>query len=223
MIAQRTKRTQGFGLFPRMTSTVRRCHLMGAITTTALMLCIGWVWSRNQSGVAEIVCGGTVVNLGDARELIENADQWRQKYTVNYTASQDIDERVRSIFAWLPKTVDWSGVEQDIRSIGATTEITILTLEQGDQHVGKRVGVVTATCHLQGSYQSLCKFLNELSNQTHPIACSEITLQRVTADKGREPRTAETRCTARLSLRIPFAASGTAAGQLLSTETKNAS
>ncbi len=223
MIVQDTTKTEDLGLFTRLTSTVNRCHMLGAIVATALMLGIGWVWSFNQSEVLQIECGGTVVNLDDARGLIENANQWRQQYTVGYTESQDIDKLVKSISMWLPKSVDWSTAERDIRSIGTTTEMTILAIEQGDHHVGKRVGIVTATCSVQGSFHSLCEFLNELSKRPHPIACSEITLHRLTADEKRDAGTAKTGCIATLSLRIPFAASGTAAGQLLSTENKNAS
>lgn len=223
MIVQGITKTEDLGLFQRMTSTVHRCHMLGAIAATALMFGIGWMLSYNQSDVSQIEFGGTVVNLGDARELIENAKQWRQQYTVDYLTSQDIDELVESISMWLPKSVDWSSAEQDIRSIAATTEMTILAIEQGDHHVGKRVGVVTAICSVQGSYQSLCEFLNELNKRPHPIACSEIALHRLTADERLDAGPAETGCTATLSLRIPFAASGTAAGQLLSTEIKNAS
>lgn len=223
MIAQPKNSTEDLGLFQRMTSTVNRCHIVGAITATTLIISIGWVLSRNQTEVLQIEIDGTVVNLADARELIDNANQWRQQYTADYTASQEVDELVEPISMWLPRSVDWLSTEQDIRSIATTTATKILAIDQAGQHVGARVGVVTATCTVEGSYQSLCAFLNALTQRPNPIACSEITLHRMAANEPGGPRRAETRCTATLSLRIPFAASGTAAGQLLAKETRNAS
>lgn len=222
MISRDIKSPDDPGFLERLTSTVNRCHVLGAVAATALIVGIGWI-SSFRSDVAEIDCGGTLVNLNDARALIENADQWRRQYTIEYTRSREVDKLANSISLWLPRAVDEQRVEQGVRAFGDQTETTILSYERGDQHIGKRVGVATATCTVQTTYRSLCEFLNALSQRPQPIACSEIRIHRVITDEGSVSQSTETTCTATLSLRIPFAGKGTAAGRLLAAETKNAS
>ena len=164
--------------------------------------------------------GDVMIDLNDAAALIENADQWRQLYTVNFRTSQAVDQRIRSIASWLPESVDWPSTENEIRSIGESAGLTFLTIKQGDRHVGTRVGVVSSTCDVQGSYGSLCRFLNELHARPQPIACSEIQLHRTVGDAESEAEKTAPPCRATLSLRIPFAASGTAAGSVLLPERK---
>jgi hypothetical protein len=212
-----------FGWFSRLTSTVTRCHLLGSITSIALIIFITWVWSRNQVHVTTIQVGDMVIDLNEATALNENADQWRQLYTVNFRRSQSVEERADLINAWLPQSVDWPNTEQDIRSIGDSVELTTLVIKRGKSHVGMRVGVVVATCEVEGSYQSLCRFLSELKDRPQPIACSEIKLQRLGESTNIESEGPSQPCKATLTLRIPFAAMGTAAGQLLPAETNHAS
>ena len=223
MIEQKTTSSKMHASLLHATSTVLRCHLIGSITAAALILCIAWVWSISRIEVATIQYNGRDIDLRDAAALIENADQWRRLYTVNYQQSQGLDQRAESIALWLPRSVDWATTQHDIRSIGETAGISILSIKPGERHVGTRVGVVSASCDVHGTYASLCRFLSELSNRPQPIACSEIQLERTVHAAANHVDDATPRCRATLSLRIPFAAAGTPAQRLLPTETKNAS
>jgi Tfp pilus assembly protein PilO len=206
----------------RYASTVLRSHILGSFTAIALIVCTAWVCSYNRVEVATIQFNGANIDLREASTLVENADQWRLLYTVNYQKTQTVDQRVDSIATWLPRSVDWSEAQDDIHSIAESVDLSIVAIKRGDDHVGTRVGVVLANCDVQGSYASLCRFLHALSHQPKPIACSEIRLQRVSNDATAELGLAKPQCRAALSLRIPFAASGTASGRLLPAETKNA-
>jgi Tfp pilus assembly protein PilO len=166
--------------------------------------------------------GEVVIDLNDAAALIENADQWRQLYTANFRTSQAVDQRVRSLATWLPESVDWPSTEKEIRSIGESAGLKFQAIKLGDRHVGTRVGVVSSSCDVQGSYSSLCRFLSALDQRPQPIACSEIKLHRTAGDAESETERTTPLCRATLSLRIPFAASGTAAGSLLRLERKDA-
>ena len=76
---------------------------------------------------------------------------------------------------------------------------------------------LAARCEVTGPYTSLCRFLSELTERGQPIACSEIALRRASDIDSRHDRNTA-RCTATVSLRIPYAAGESAAGQLLSGE-----
>ncbi len=205
-----------------MTSTVPRCHVMGCATAVLLIIGIAWIWSWNSNRTASIEYEGTVVDLNDAAALLENADQWRQLYTVNYRQSQMVDKRAQSIASWLPKSVDWPKTENELRSIGDSTGLAILAIQRGEVHVGTRVGILSSSCEVHGSYHALCRFLHELASLPQPIACAQVQLNRLVGDDD-EPANGTPSCSATLSLRVPFAAASTAAERLLLPETSDAS
>jgi hypothetical protein len=206
----------------RLAPTVIRCHMIGSTTAVALIVCTAWVCSLNQIKVATIEYEGMKIDLNDASTLIENADQWRRLYTANYEIKRAVDQHVEQISAWLPRSVDWSVTQSDIHLIAQAADVSILSLERGDDHAGTRVGVVLANCDAEGSYVSICRFLNSLGQLPNPIACSEIHLQRTKDETVGASGAKIPLCQATLYLRIPFAAGSTAAGRLLPAETKNA-
>jgi Tfp pilus assembly protein PilO len=198
-----------------MTSTVLRCHLLGSLSAVALIMCVSWVWSRSYNKVTTIQYEDAVIDLNEATALIENADQWRQLYTVNFDQSKAVDVRADAIKAWLPEACDWPNTETDIQTIGESAGLRIQSINQGAQHVGSRVGVIVVDCQVQGSYASLCRFLSALHQRPQPIACSEIELHRVNEDVAEAAQPQGTQqCQAKVSLRIPLAAAKSAAGQL---------
>lgn len=206
----------------RLAPTVLRCHMIGSTTAVALIVCTAWVCSLNQVEVATVEYNGMTVDLNSASILIDNADQWRGLYTANYQDKHQVDDRVDQISRWLPRSVDWSATQSDIHSAAQSAEVSLLSLERGEEHSGTRIGVVLASCDAEGSYASICRFLQTLSDLPHPIVCSEIHLQRtkdemVEASSGVVPL-----CQATLHLRIPFAAASSTAGRLLPAEANNA-
>jgi hypothetical protein len=205
----------------RITASVPRCHLLGAMTAVVLLACIAWVGSRSRLDPKSIQYGDTLVDLADAATLIDNADRWRQLYTVNYRRSQTIDSHAASIADWLPMFVDWPAAERDIRSLGQSASLKVLSIEKGNRYVGTRVGVLSARCDVQGTYASVCRFLSGLSSRELPIACNQIELHRINAMAEGNLDHPTPLCRATLSLRIPYAADGTAAARLFTSETQH--
>jgi Tfp pilus assembly protein PilO len=204
-----------------MTSTVVRCHLWGSLLSVALIMGIVWVGSLNDGLEQEVVAGGITIDLYDAALLIDNADQWWTIYAKNMQQKQALQARIEQVGAWLPRSCDWAIVEKNIRELAAVQGLKISAVQQGQRHVGIRVGVITVACEVTGSYESLCQFINQLSKQTHPIACSEIKLTCAPSDQTEGLHNAVS-CLASLTLRVPFAAKDSIADQLLA-EKNNAS
>ncbi len=204
-----------------MTSTVPRCHVLGATVSLALVVLIVWIGSQRRTDAATITQGETEIDINQAAALIQNADQWRQLYTENYRKSQAVAARIETIRQWLPQSVDWTTVEADIQSIGEANDLTITALKRGGDYKGKRVGVVSAKCDVTGSFASLARFLNGLTQRTQPIACSEIVLRRDPTTKNNVDNPNASICSVTLSLRIPYAAADTPAGELFALETSH--
>lgn len=222
MKEQQSKNAQPVWL-SRVAATVPRGHFVGAVASIALILCTGWVWSLNARSAQTLECEGTLVDLNDARALIANSGQWRKQYTITWAASKNVDSQVAEISRWLPRDTDWAELERTLRTLAASSEIKVMSVQKGDCHVGSRVGILLATCNVRGTYKSLCEFLNQLTSQSRPLACSAIKLQRVpqqTADANLD--SSQGQCAATITLRIPYAEKGTVAGRLLSTGNKDA-
>ncbi|MFK8111801.1 MAG: hypothetical protein AB8B91_06350 [Rubripirellula sp.] len=201
-----------------LTATSMRCHVLGATLTTLLILATAWVWSWNYS-MNDADSSG-VTELSDAISLINDAEQWRQQYTENYEHSGLIDARVASIGNWLPRQLEWSEMEAAVRSSIKQSGLQMRSIQQGKRHVGLRVGVITARCEVEGSYESLCRFLNDISTEKYTIHCSELAVARAEANKDQPSMS---HCQGSITLRMPFAASTSTAGKLLPSEEPNAS
>lgn len=206
----------------RLAPTVFRCHMIGSTAAVALIFCTAWVCSLNQFEVSTIEMGGASIDLIDASTLIENADQWRHLYTVNYQKKQLVDERVDQIGAWLPRSLDWSKTQTDIHFLAEAAGVSISSLTRGEDHTGTRVGVALASCDAEGSYAAICRFLFALNQHSTAIACSEIRLQRTKKERVEASGAVVPLCQATLYLRIPFAASDTPADPLLMAEANHA-
>lgn len=202
--------------------SVMTLHLAGISISALLIIAIAWTGSKNGSGTNDFEYEGTFLDMDDAETLIENADQWRQLYAINYRRSKDVEERCRAINAWLPASVDWNATHPLLLRLGQKHDLTISQVQQGERHCGTRVAVVTATCVIRGSFASLCHFLHDLSHQENPIACSEIQLQRVFGSDVQFSELKTPQCTATVTLRIPYSHLDSAAGKIVSKETQHA-
>ncbi|MGI9473855.1 MAG: hypothetical protein ACR2NZ_20095 [Rubripirellula sp.] len=196
--------------------TVARCHLMGGLLSVAVILCTTWVWSLSQSATATIQVGEELVNHQEAEALINNADQWRSIHDSSLKQSQELDTRCLKLSNWLPESIDWDSTRASLREIIDSAGVELLELNRGAESVGTRVGVVQATCKIEGTYSGICRVLDGIANRDQPIACSEINLHRLPDAVEHE----DVLCRATMVLRIPFAAKGSAAHQaLLSSNT----
>lgn len=201
----------------KMTATIGRCHLLGAMGTTAVLLLTVWVWSWNFRVTEQVANGESNVNLQDAIRLIENADRLRQEYTATYHRSQRIDEQIQQIQSWLPKQLDWSTTETRVRQEAESRGLVVRNLRMQKKHVGSRVGIVAASLEVAGTYDSVCSLLAQFSEGEFPIACSELNLVRT------QSSTSAANIIATIALRIPFASQGSTAGKLIKPEGSHAS
>ncbi len=205
----------------RLLASTWGCHLVGGGISLFIVASIFLVWSHGNVAVTTVTRGEEVIDLGDAAKLISEADQWRKRYALHYHQGQAIDVRRAAIEGWLPRNADWEQTHKRVHSLARSCDVSIVSLEKSKRHVGLRVGVDAATCRVEGSYDAICRFLVAITGSKIPLACNEITVVRIPADGGREePRPP---CAATLSLRVPFAAKGSVAAQLLSAESSDAS
>ncbi len=198
------------------------CHLLGASLSVCFLLATYMVWSQKNIVVNEVTYGQRVIDLHEARTLIAQADSWRKQYTQVFQESQQIDRDVDAIEQWLPRQLDWDGTVQQVQTIAASSNVKIVLVGDSTEYVGSRVGVAVASCQVEGSYDAICRFVVALSDARQPITCSELQLQRM------QPQQSwggdrQTPCAATLTLRVPFAAEGSIASRLLSTDRPNAS
>ena len=127
----------------------------------------------------------------------------RDSYTIAYRQSMEIDQRVQRVREWLPAEVDWQAVEDDLRAAAADSNLKVTSVFKGDESLGERTGVLSATCELEGDYLGLCDLLHRLATQPKPFACSEIRLQRSLRNPEFEANSEQPESRATLTLRIP--------------------
>ncbi len=190
-------------------------HVTGAMISIAILAAIAYVWSQRGAMVSRFTAGEVVIDIEDASQLIANADHWRQQYSTAFRESEAIDARVASIRKWLPQQPDLDATQSIVRSLAETHGISLIAFEPQGTHIGQRVGVVTANCHLDGSFANVCRFLHAASSRETGIACDRVVLERVPPQPGVEV-SGLSPCAAIVSLRIPFAADNTSAAKLLS-------
>jgi hypothetical protein len=191
--------------------TVASCHLIGGLLSIAVILCTAWIWSLSRHTDTAIQVGDQVVTLQEAETLINNAEQWRSIHTSCLQKANEIQDRSQLIADWLPESIEWDATQAALESIIRNADVELLSLERGAESIGTRVGVIQATCEIEGSYIGICRVLNGIVNCDQPIACSEIKLHRLRDADVSGPTT----CRAKLVFRIPFAAKGSAANQVL--------
>lgn len=191
------------------------CHIAGATVSVVIVAAITYVRSPVNVIAALVTSDEVVIDIEDAAQLIAEADHWHQRYTTVYRESKVIDARVASIRDWLPQQPDPDATHATIQSIAETNGIKLIEFSPQATHVGQRVGVVAATCRLDGSFADLCRFLHALCDGNSGIACNEIVVDRATVEPG-QAVSGTSPCAAVVSLRIPFAADTTTAARLIS-------
>lgn len=243
-----TNRSSRFRRFTsQMTATTGRCHAMGGSICTLLIGLTISVWAN-----PEIMMSDTADNKGglaDAILLLDHADSWRQKYITYVDESESLKRRADMIATWLPASVDWERLDEGVRESAAIFNVEIVSLRKNESHVGSRVGVVVAECQVKGNFHSICQWMRQLSatgaeassdvsatsppisnvsssasphpqhnvQSRSPVWCHRIRMMRLPL-----PDANETQCAATLMIRVPYAAKGSAAANIVSKEPTDA-
>ena len=191
--------------------TIVRCHILGGFLSIAVVLCSTWMWSISRATNETLEIDGQVVDHQEAATLLKNAGHWRSIHNESLTRADQVRERCNRLSMWLPESVNWDQFSSSIETLADEASVQLLSLERGTETVGNRVGMLQVTCQLEGTYLGICHFLDGIARRDQPVACSEIELHRLpTAD-----RSSPVNCGATLTLRVPFAGTGSAAHQVL--------
>lgn len=193
-------------------SSVPRCHAVGASLAIALIFATAWIWSLGHTPASTFVSGQEAIDMGEAMTLIKNADQWRELDAVSCQKQDVLRLREQTVDQWLPASAELNTVERRLLSLGEECELHVFSVREGERTSGSRVRVLMVSCEIQGSFPCVCRFLHHLSRLEHPIACSELRLQRSTAGTiVAEERHAEMDwgkidqpCKVTLTLRVPY-------------------
>lgn len=191
--------------------TIIRCHIMGGLLSIVVVFCSTWMWSISRAANHMIEIDGQFVDQNEAESLIKNAGHWRSIHSESLTRANRVRERSNLLSSWLPQTVNWNQFSESIETLAEEASVKLLSLEMGTDTVGQRVGVLQATCQIEGSYIGICQVLDGVARRDQPIACSEIELHRLPTTDRSKP----IKCRASLTFRIPFAGTGSAAHQVL--------
>ena len=201
--------------FDLLMSSATRCHVCGAILSLLLISATAWIWSNADQFAEDDQFSPE--QIGAASQLVADADALRKKYAETVLTANQIKSRIDAIRAWLPTETRWEQTIQRIRQTAQSANVQLTSIDKGKQHVGDRIAVQTVECELQGSYADICRLLMELASAEKPIWCDSIRIQRA------PPMLQDaSECSALISLRIPFAPSGTIAAQLLGSEVQDA-
>ncbi len=201
--------------FDQLISSATRCHVCGAILSLLLISATAWIWSHADEFAEDDQFSPQ--QIGAASQLVADADALRKKHAETVLTANQIKSRIDAIRAWLPPETSWEQASQRIRDAAQSANVQLSSIDKGKQHIGDRIGVQAVECELQGSYADICRLLSELACTEQPIWCDSIRIQR-TAPVLQDA----SECSALISLRIPFASSGTIAAKLLGSEVHDA-
>tara|TARA_R110002049_G_scaffold27321_3_gene94420 strand:+ start:58676 stop:59395 length:720 start_codon:yes stop_codon:yes gene_type:complete len=207
-----------------------RIRLFGVLVCVGLIAATAWVWLH-----PEVVVGSDRVDrakMADAIELLEQAADWRADYVACTNERDALQRRIETISRWLPQSVDWTQVNDQVRRAGFDTRVEVVQLRQLENHVGERVGVLIAECQVKGRFNSIYEFIHRISTAQDytasdndpgstaahlPVWCQSVRLQRVP-----DVVDGEVQCVATVMMRVPYAAEGTAAARLFAKDLTDA-
>lgn len=197
--------------------TPLKCHAIGVTLAVVLLGINTWVWFHPSSLAPQ--SAHTETEIDEAIQLITNRDEIRTRFALAEQEHKSQLDAIHEIENWLPESRNWSEVRAIIQALCAESEVQLVAIEQGSQHVGQRVAVLETRCEIQGTYVDLCSFLQKLPQIDLPLWCDEVRVVRsdeaasLEAPQGDPNR--ETLCLATVSIRVPFAGKGTTAEKLL--------
>jgi len=201
----------------RLLCTPLRCHIASGIVAAGLIAIAGWMGVHPEWLATDR--SHTPEQIEDAITLISSRNQMHNRFNKAAEKRSRNQVRIDQISQWLPASRSWDNVRSTLQNIAASCDVTLISLDRGSSHNGKRVTVLDSKCEIQGSYEGICKFLQQIVTTDLPIWCSEIRVvrgeewSRFSANPSANSQPVN--CLASLSLRIPFAGKDTTAAKLL--------
>lgn len=201
----------------RTLSTPLRSHLACGVCAIGLIGLASWIWLHPDSLATDRA--HTQTQIEDAIALVSSRDRLQNRYEKASDQRQRFQNRIDQIADWLPPDRSWESIRLDLQTAAATCDVQLIALERDAAHYGSRVAVIEVRCEAQGAYANICRFLQYVAEQKHPIWCDEVRLVR-NGPKNRLSRPIvsdhqSVECLATLSLRAPLAGKETTAAKLL--------
>lgn len=201
----------------RVLNTPLRSHVASGVLAGILVASMAWLWFHPESLAGDRTHQPELI--ADATNLVSNRQNLQNRFAAATAHRDRCNHRIDEIIHWLPDSRSWESIRASLRTVAASNEVQLISLDRGKTHQGARVAVISTRCEIHGTYNHICAFLSQLALLDWPIWCDEIRIVRDNQVDQSEVESIDSRasveCVATLSLRSPFAGKKTTAGKLI--------
>jgi hypothetical protein len=169
-------------------------HIVSIVVCSALGC--GSYWLVNRPNDAATAAIELPLAIEEAERLVASAVMWRDELSNQAALKEQLLAEAVKVTSWVPDKIDWRKSIGAVQDLAEGCDLVLVEVRPGEEFEGPRVAIHAAVCQLEGSYESICKFLYGLTKMEYPIWASELTMQR---DSDRGPLTVV------VHLRVPAA------------------
>lgn len=156
-------------------------HALALLHIVCIAICIslagGSHWLFNRPNDSSLVDVALPLPIEEAERLVAGAATWNDEYMKQSALNEQLLANAQQAIAWVPESIDWRKTIAEIQSLAEQSDLVLVELRPGDEFNGPRVTIHAAVCQLEGSYGSICRFLDGLTKRQHPIWANELTMQ----------------------------------------------
>ncbi len=150
-------------------------HIAGG--SLCIMLCATMHWLRQQPNESASPSTPLPMAVEEAERLVSNASTWLDELELQSNRNRQLVDEAHRAVEWVPRTYDWQKTMAVIQDLAERCDLVTAGIRPGETQLGSRVKIHTASVQLEGTYESLCNFLDQLPKLAQPIWASEITIQ----------------------------------------------
>ena len=150
-------------------------HIVGA-TVCAILACASY-WLLNRPNDSSSVVIELPFAVEEAERLVASATMWGDELALETALQSQLLRDAETAVSWVPKKMDWRKTIGEMQNLAEDCDLVLVEMRPGDEFDGPRVAVHAAVCQLEGSYESVCRFLDGLTKREYPIWANELTLQ----------------------------------------------
>jgi len=156
-------------------------HALALLHIVCVVLCIslagGNYWLVNRPNDSSLVDVALPLPIEEAERLVAGTASWNDEFNMQSTLNDQLLKSAQHAIAWVPNTIDWRTTIAEIQSLAEQSDLVLVEMRPGNEFDGPRVTIHAAVCQLEGSYESICRFLDGLTKRPHPIWANELTIQ----------------------------------------------
>ncbi len=182
-------------------------HVFGCLLSVMICLAIWHVYCR---GAFNITASHLpYVAPHEAAKVLNQAEYWNEALAQATQIHRQQIEQIETLATWLPTEVSFEELTNRLHESATTFNVNLLSVDQGNQIAGARVGVITCTAIIQGSFAAICEWMESLSGESQPLWCDAIHLSPHNGGTN-----AANACEATITLRAPQSSGGTLSERL---------